>query len=60
MILLDDETGLWGYISTSGEYVIQPQFDTAEPFSEGYALVSQNGEYSLVNKSAELTHMYFK
>ena len=58
--VLDDETGLWGYISTSGEYVIQPQFDTAEPFSEGYALVSQNGEYSLINKSAELTHMYFK
>ena len=56
----DDETGLWGYINTTGEYVIEPQFDTAEAFSDGYALVSLNGEYSLVNKSAELTHMYFK
>lgn len=31
--------GKWGYINRSGEVVIKPQFDSAEPFAEGLALV---------------------
>jgi hypothetical protein len=31
--------GKWGYIDRSGEIVIKPQFDSAEPFAEGLALV---------------------
>ena len=31
--------GKWGYINRSGEVIIKPQFDSAEPFAEGLALV---------------------
>ena len=31
--------GKWGYINRSGEVVIKPQFDSAEPFADGLALV---------------------
>ena len=31
--------GKWGYINRSGEVVIKAQFDSAEPFAEGLALV---------------------
>jgi hypothetical protein len=28
--------GKWGYIDRTGKYVINPQFDSAFPFFEGY------------------------
>ena len=31
--------GKWGYINFKGEYVINPQFDYADPFSEGLAKI---------------------
>jgi len=31
--------GKWGYINRSGEVVIKPQFDSAEPFADGLAFV---------------------
>lgn len=31
--------GKWGYINRSGEVVIKPQYDSANPFAEGLALV---------------------
>src|ERR1700687_4602755 len=39
--------GKYGYINKSGQMAIQPQFDRAEPFYEGYAPVqphSQRGD----------------
>lgn len=33
------QSGKWGYINRSGEVVIKPRFDSAEPFAEGLALV---------------------
>jgi len=33
-------TGKWGFIDTSGKFVIPPQFDEASPFSEGLASVT--------------------
>jgi hypothetical protein len=35
----DVKTGKWGYINTSGAYVIQPQYSWATPFEEGIAQV---------------------
>lgn len=43
------ENGKYGYYDRSGNEVIAPQFNTAEPFSEGLACVSKNDEYG-VNK----------
>jgi hypothetical protein len=34
-----DAAGLWGYIDRSGELVITPRFDSADPFSAGFAAV---------------------
>jgi hypothetical protein len=34
-----EQDGKWGYINRSGEVVIKPQFDSAQPFAEGLALV---------------------
>lgn len=33
------QEGKWGYINRSGEVVIKPRFDWAEPFADGLALV---------------------
>lgn len=42
--------GKWGFIDTSGQYVIKPQFDQVVPFSEGFAVVSY------ANKSKTFHH----
>jgi len=34
---------LYGYINNRGQMVIKPQFDTAEKFHDGLALVAQGG-----------------
>ncbi len=34
------ENGIWGYMNRQGETVIEPQWDEAELFEEGYATVS--------------------
>lgn len=49
--------GKWGYINRSGEVVIKPQFDSAEPFAEGLALVRYPAHKKLLKpgeKTAEL------
>ena len=33
----------WGFIDTTGAYVINPQFDDAENFADGLARVKKNG-----------------
>ena len=38
------ENGLWGYINELAEWVIPPQYDYAESFRDGLALVEQDGK----------------
>jgi len=38
-------SGKWGYIERSGQFVINPQFDDAFPFSYGLALVRSGPKY---------------
>lgn len=40
-----------GYINTSGEMVIRPQFDGAEIFSDGLAVVYSNEKLGVIDKS---------
>jgi hypothetical protein len=42
--------GEWGYIDESGKYAIQPQFEFAQPFSEGLALVRVGGKWGYINE----------
>ena len=36
--------GLWGYLDSSGNWIIEPQFDEAQPFSDGLAIVRVHGK----------------
>lgn len=40
----------WGYINPKGEYVINPQFDDAYPFSDGVALIEMDGKVGYINE----------
>jgi hypothetical protein len=42
---------LWGYINSSGDYVIKPQFHDASRFSEKYASVKLNNKWGFINTS---------
>lgn len=46
--------GLWGYIDTKGEWVIEPQFDYADGFSEGLAYVQKDGLGGFIDSSASI------
>ncbi len=36
----EKSTKLWGYINTKGAWIIKPQYAIAQPFIDGYAIVS--------------------
>ena len=40
----------WGYIDKSGKVVIEPQFDSADDFSEGLAKVKKDGKRGYIDK----------
>ena len=44
----------WGYINYEGEVVIKPQFDNAEPFSEGMAAVKIGNAWGYINHGGEI------
>lgn len=42
----------WGYISSSGDHVLDFIYDEAFAFSDGYAVVKENGTYLLIDQKA--------
>ena len=45
------QDGKWGYINTSGEWVVQPQYAAAASFSEGKAAVQdETGKWGYIDK----------
>jgi hypothetical protein len=48
------ENGKFGFIDSSGNYVIQPLFEDAMPFSEGLAAVRLNGRWGYINTRGEM------
>ncbi len=44
------ENGLWGYINTQGEFVIQPKFQSADSFYKGVARVEAYKPYKQAKK----------
>jgi WG containing repeat len=49
---------LWGYINTSGEFVISPRFETGAdsyvwPFSDGLAKIKVHGKYGYIDHSGK-------
>lgn len=45
------KAGKWGYISTSGQLVIPPQFDAAEAFVNGQAPVKLGNRWGYIDKT---------
>ena len=43
--------GKWGYINKQGKWVIKPQFDYADNFRKGWAIVKVGGYEGAINKS---------
>jgi len=55
------QNGLWGYIDTNGNYVIEPQYSAAYDFSEGYAcVVDIQGNAYFINVQNEQLSKPFK
>src|SRR4051812_42549964 len=42
--------GSWGYIDTTGNWVIKPIYQEASAFSEGFAKVKYSGNYGFIDK----------
>ena len=43
------QNGLWGYINEQAEWVIPPQYDSADGFRDGLALVEQDGKLRYID-----------
>jgi hypothetical protein len=46
----------YGYIDNNGDVIIKPQYDHANPFSEGYAVVSKNDSFSIINEDNKVVY----
>lgn len=48
------KSGAWGVVNKKGEFVIQPQFRMAQPFSDGLALVkTEDGKIGYIDRKGE-------
>lgn len=45
--------GYWGFIDQNGNYIIEPIFKNAQPFSDGLALVLVDGGWGFIDKKGE-------
>lgn len=49
------KNGKWGYIDTTGALMIDPQYQEANPFSEGYAIVkNMQGKTAVIDRAGEV------
>jgi len=46
--------GNWGFIDTNGNWAIQPEFDKARDFSNGFAAVNKNGQWGFIDQNGNL------
>ncbi len=45
--------GRWGFIDTEGTWVIEPQYEDAESFSNGYGAVMQDGLWGFIDREGQ-------
>lgn len=53
IVTKDDETGKYGY-KANGIWIIEPEYDLAEAFSESMAVVRKEGKYGYIDVSGRL------
>ena len=60
LLPLKNKNDLYGFIDTTGKWVIKPKYDDAQSFSEGYSAVCINDSCFFINKKGEkLVDIYF-
>lgn len=59
LIPLKDTSEKYGYIDTLGNWIIKPQFDDAQEFSEGFASVCKNDSCFYINKEGIKTSEHY-
>ncbi|MDR2087746.1 MAG: WG repeat-containing protein [Clostridiales Family XIII bacterium] len=47
----DEQGDKWGFIDKNGDLAIPFEYESAEPFSEGLALVCKGGKYGFIDKT---------
>lgn len=51
--------GIWGYIDSSGEYVLPPSEDyTGKPILDGYTIVKKKGLYRIMDRTGQISTGY--
>ena len=45
--------GKWGFVDKTGQVVIPLQYDFADSFNEGLAVVKKDGEWLTINKQGQ-------
>ncbi|MDP4153537.1 MAG: WG repeat-containing protein [Bacillota bacterium] len=48
-----EQNGLWGFMDRGGNVIISPQYNDAEDFSEGLAVVEKGDKYGYINEKGE-------
>ncbi len=55
---MDLETGLYGFIDTEGQIIIEPKYQYAESFSEGVAVIAESGSsgtyYGYIDRKGDI------
>ena len=51
---VEDSVYLYGFINTKGEVIIEPQFDSADAFSEGLSKIGIGGKFGYINRNGEI------
>lgn len=53
LLVVNDESGKYGYCDASGNVVIEPRYDGAKPFHEGLAAVCRNSLWGYIDKNGK-------
>ena len=48
MYVISDQNGLFGFVDNNWNDTIRPQYDFAQSFHDGIAVVKQNGKYGCI------------
>ena len=50
LLVVENADGLYGYVDTAGQVVIEPQYEDGGLFHDGYAVVEKDDEYLLIDR----------
>lgn len=54
LLLAKSEGGCWGFINTSGDQVIECEYDVCCDFSEGFAAVKKDGKWGYISYTGDI------